>query len=49
MSEKKELTRDQEAIRQLWFPDIDPKTGKLTTEHMEECTGCALCESDDPK
>lgn len=29
--------------------EIDPKTGKLTTEHMEECTGCALCESDDPK
>jgi hypothetical protein len=27
-------------------PDIDPKTGKLTAEHMEECTGCALCEGD---
>lgn len=25
---------------------IDPKTGKLTIKHMEECTGCALCEGD---
>ena len=30
-------------------PDIDPYTGKLTPKHLEECTGCALCESDEPK
>jgi len=24
--------------------DIDPKTGKLTQEHLDECAGCALCE-----
>ena len=27
--------------------DIDPETGKLTQEHMEECTGCPLCERND--
>lgn len=26
--------------------DIDLETGKITPEHMEECTGCALCEGD---
>lgn len=27
----------------LWS-DICPKTGKLTPEHMENCSGCPLCE-----
>lgn len=26
--------------------DIDPDTGKLTEDHIEECSGCALCEGD---
>ena len=28
------------------FAHIDPKTGKLTVEHIENCSGCALCEGD---
>ena len=31
---------------EVWDTEVDPKTGKLTREHMEECTGCALCEGD---
>ena len=31
----------------LTDPDIDPKTGKLTPDHMEDCNGCALCEPGD--
>lgn len=32
---------------EVWDTEIDPKTGKLTQEHMENCTGCALCEPGD--
>lgn len=27
--------------------DIDLKTGKLTKEHLENCSGCALCEPEE--
>jgi len=26
--------------------DVDPKTGKISQEHQEECCGCSLCEGE---
>ena len=26
--------------------DINPKTGKISKEHLDTCNGCSLCEGD---
>jgi len=47
MKDPKNPTGFYRDVAPWMIDDVDPKTGKLTPEHIEECTGCPLCEGDE--
>lgn len=44
---KKRYPKAAFRLHEQFKAGINPLNGKLTAEHIEECTGCALCESDE--
>lgn len=44
---KKRYPKTSVHLHRQFKEGINPLNGKLTQEHIEECTGCALCEADE--
>ena len=38
-----EINEKVYGVNPFQMNDIDEKSGRLTQEHMDTCTGCALC------
>jgi hypothetical protein len=41
LSQQKEMLSSYEDVL---YQDTDKETGKLTSEHLDTCSGCSLCE-----